>query len=69
MKMVLIFLMLPQCHQESAQFNIVSVLLNIIFKHNFKKLLNSFDFFLVQCQGYEIYGKVVEGVRKLLELF
>ena len=41
MKMVLVFLMLFQCHQESTQFNIVSALLNIIFKHNLKKLLNS----------------------------
>ena len=39
--MVLVFLILFQCHQESTQFNIVSALLNIIFKHNFKKLLNS----------------------------
>ena len=69
MKMVLVFLMLFQCHQESAQFDIVSVLLYIIFKHNFKKLLNSLEFFFVQCQGYENYGKVVKGVQKLLELF
>ena len=36
---------------ESAQFDIVSVLLNVIFKHNLKKLLNSLDFFLfnVRC--------------------
>ena len=46
--------MLLQCHHESgAQFTIVSVLLNIIFKHNFKKLLNSLELFFVQCQGYE----------------
>ena len=36
MKMVLVFLMLFQCHQESAQCNIGLVLLNIIFKHNLK---------------------------------
>ena len=69
MKMVLVFLMLFQCHQESAQFNIVSVLLNIICKHNLKKLLNSLEFVFVQCQGYENYCKVVKGVRKLFELF
>ena len=45
--MALVFLMLFQCRQESgAQFNIVTVLLNIIiFQHNFKKLLISLDFF------------------------
>ena len=53
---VLAFLMLFQCHQESAQFNIVSVFLNIIFKHNFKKLLNFWNFF---CS--------TSGVRKLLQ--
>ena len=37
MKMILEFLMLFQYHQESAQFNIILVLLNIIFKHNLKK--------------------------------
>ena len=45
MKMVLVFLMLFQCHEESAQFNIILVLLNIIFKHNLQKLLNSLEFF------------------------
>ena len=69
MKMVLVFLMLFQCHQESAQFNIVSLLLNIIFKHNLKKLLNSLEFCFVQRQGYENYCKVVKGVQKLFELF
>ena len=44
--MVLVLLMLLQCHQDSAQFNIVSVLLDIICKHNLKRLLNSFEFFL-----------------------
>ena len=42
MKMVLVFLLLFQCHQESAQSNIISVFLNITVKHNLKKLLNSF---------------------------
>ena len=69
MKMVLVFLMLFQCHQESAQFNIVSLLLNIIFKHNLKKLLNSLEFSFVQRQGYENYCKVVKGVQKHFELF
>ena len=69
MKMVLVFLMLFQCHQESAQFDIVSLLLNIIFKHNFKKLLNSLEFFFVQSQGYENYCRAVKGVRKLFEQF
>ena len=68
MKMVLVFLMLFQCHQESAQFNI-SVLLNIILKHNLKKLLKSLEYFFVQCQRYETYCKVVKEVRKLFELF
>ena len=67
--MALVFLMFFQCNQENAQFNIVSVLLNIIFKHNLKKLLTSFEFFFVQCQGYEDYCKAVKEVRKLFELF
>ena len=46
------------------KINIVSVLLNIILKHNLKKLL---DF--VQCQGYVNYYKVVKGVRKIFELY
>ena len=66
---VLVFLMLFQCHQESAQFYIVLILLNIIFKHNSKKLLNSLEFVFVQCQGYENYCKVLKGVQKLFELF
>ena len=69
MKMVLVFLMLFQCHQESAQFNIVSVLLNIIFKHNLKILLNSLEFVFVQCQQDENYCEVVKGVQKLFVLF
>ena len=60
MKMVLVFLMVFHCHQESAQFNSVSVLLNIIFKHNLKKLLKSLEF---------NYCKVVKGVPKYFELF
>ena len=36
-------LMLCQRHQESAQFNIVSVFLNIILKHNLKKLFGIFS--------------------------
>ena len=63
------FLMLFQYHQESVQFNIILALLNIIFKHNLKKLLKSFGIFFVQCQGYENYCKVVEGVQKLFRLF
>ena len=34
-----------------------------------KKLLNSLEFFFVQCQGYKNYCKVVKGVRKLFKLF
>ena len=33
MKMVLVFLMLFQCHRENAQLNAVSVLVNISFEH------------------------------------
>ena len=69
MKMVLLFLMLFQCHQESDQFNIALVLLNIIFKHNLKKLLNSLEFLLVQCQGYEnffSYFKLCGGGNKTI---
>ena len=69
MNIVLVFLMLFQCHQECAQCNIVSVLLNIIFKYNLNKLLNSLEFFFVLCQGYENYCKVTKGLRKLFELF
>ena len=68
MKMVLVFLMLFQRHQETAQYNIASMLLNIIFKHNLKNLLNSLEFCFVQYQGYKNYCKVVKGVRKLVEL-
>ena len=35
-KMLEVFLILFQCHRESAQYNIVLLLLNIIFKHNLK---------------------------------
>ena len=55
---VLVFLMLFQCHQESAQFNIVSVFLNIIFKHNFKKLLNSLESFLFSFRGTKTIAKL-----------
>ena len=35
---------------------------NIILKHNFKKLLNSLEtLFFVECQEYENYRKVVKG--------
>ena len=44
--------------------------INIILKHNFKKLLNSLETLaFVQCQGYENYRKVVKGAQKLFELF
>ena len=44
--------------------------INIILKHNFKKLLNSLGtLFFVQCQGYENYRKVVKGAQKLFKLF
>ena len=72
MKMVLVFLMLFQCHHKNAQFSqfcIIWVLLNIIFKHNLNKLSKFFQKFFVQCQGYENHCKVVKGVRKLFELF
>ena len=58
MKMVLVFLMLFQYHQESAQFNIASVLLNIIFKNNFKKLLNSLGFFLLNVRDTKTIAKL-----------
>ena len=58
MEMVLVFLMLFQCHQESAQFNIISVLLNIIFKHNLKELLNSLEFFLFSVRGTKTIVKL-----------
>ena len=63
------FLMLFQCHHKNAQFYIVSVLLNIIFKHNLNKLFKLFGIFFVQCQGYENHCKVVKGVWKLFVLF
>ena len=43
MKLVLEFLILFQCHQQSAQFNIAPVL--FILKYNFEKLLASLEFF------------------------
>ena len=55
MKMVLVFLLLFQCHQESAQSNIISAFLNITVKHNLKKTV-------------KLFCKVVKGVRKLFEL-
>ena len=45
MKKVVVFLMLFHCHQESAQFNIISVLLSIIFKQNLKKTVKLFGIF------------------------
>ena len=45
------------------QFNIVTVLLTIIFQHNFKKLLISLDFFLFS-QGYKNYCKIVKEAKK-----
>ena len=48
--------------------NIVSVLLNIIFKHNFKKLLNSLHFFC-SMSGVQNYCKVVKRMGKLFEPF
>ena len=58
MEMELVFLMPIQCHQESAQFNINSVLLNIIFKRNLKELLNSLEFFLFNVRGTETIVKL-----------
>ena len=56
-------IMLCHCHREITPFNIVSVLLNIIFKHKLKKTL--WNFVLL----YENYCKVVKEVRNFLELF
>ena len=67
--MILVFLMLFHFHQESAQFNIVLLLLRIIFEHNLKKLLNALEFSIVQCQGYKNYCKVVKGYQNLLSYF
>ena len=58
MEMVLVFLMLFQCNQESAQLNIGSVLLNIIFKHNLKELLNSLELFLFNVRGTKTIVKL-----------
>ena len=57
-KVVLVFLMLFQCQRESAQFNIVSVFLNIIFKQNLKKLLNCLEFFLFNVRGAKTIAKL-----------
>ena len=65
MKMVLVFLMLFQCHQDSVQCNIISVLLDITLKHNLNKLLNSFNFLFVPCQGYQNFSRDHVGVPKL----
>ena len=44
--------------------------INIILKHNFKKLLNSLETLLfLQCQEYENCRKVVKGAQKLFDLF
>ena len=47
--------MLFQYLQESAQFDIILVLLNIIFKHNLKKLLNSLEYFLFNVRGTKTF--------------
>ena len=58
MKMILAFLMMFKYHQESAQFDIILVLLNIIFEHNLKKLLNSLEFFLFNVRGTKTIVKM-----------
>ena len=73
MKMVLVFLMLFQCHQKSGKFNIVLGLLNTIFKHNLKKLLNSVQKLLQSCKrGTKTFWAIlsfVVGVPKLFKRF
>ena len=61
--------MLLQYHQESVQFNIVLALLNIIFKHNLKKLLNSLEFFLFNVRGTKTIVKLQNGYENLLGYF
>ena len=56
-KLVLVFLLF-QCQRESAQFNNVSVFLNIIFKQNLKKLLNCLEFFLFNVRGTKTIAKL-----------
>ena len=67
---VLVFLMLFQCHQESANL-ILSQLLHLTINQNFKKLLKTLDFFVVvfHYQGFQNYCRIVRGVRKPFELF
>ena len=60
-KLVLVFLILFQCHQESGQFNIVSVLLSIIFKHNLK-LLSKTETFCQILPGLNNSSKVPFGL-------
>ena len=69
MKMVLVFLILFQCHQESAQFNIVLVLLNIILKRNLKELLNSLKFFLFNVRGTKTIVKLQKGYENFFSYF
>ena len=58
MKMVLVFLMLLQCHQESAQLNIISVLINIIFKDNLEKTVENFRILLFSVRSKETIVKL-----------
>ena len=67
--MVLVLVMLLQCHQDSAQFNIVSVLLDIISKHNLKRLLNSFDFFLFNVISSKTIVKLQKRYENVLSYF
>ena len=69
MKMVLVFLMLLQGHQECGQFNIVSILLNILFKHNLKKLLNPLEFFLFNVRNTKTILKLQKGYENFLSYF
>ena len=61
--------MLFQYHQESAQFDIILVLLNIIFKHNLKKLLNSLELFLFNVRGTKTIAKMKKGYENFLGYF
>ena len=63
-KMLLVFLSCFSVNHESAQFNIVSELFNIIFKHNLQKLWKTLEFnFSLNISGTKAIVKLWTGTK------
>lgn len=63
-KMLLVFLSCFSVNHESAQFNIVSELFNIIFKHNLQKLWKTLEFnFSLSISGTKAIVKLWMGTK------